>query len=412
MFATPAAVIGSFFRGIRAIAIIIGGIYLVSKWYQSLPELVSEVRIQPAHAADQELPIPAQNRPTDWHRQTPLQRVQAWRPGLDRESFMLLGGIACLLMSVGGTYLPRLFYLGRTSQPAPRPPAGIASRIKRPDGSEIYVETSGPADKPTVILTHGWSMTREEWVYLRAAWGDQFRIVIWDLPGLGKSKPPVNNDFSLEKFARDLHAVIEASGSEPVILMGHSIGGMTILTFCKLYPELLGARVSKLVLIHTTYVNPLRTMRFSALHLALQKPVIEPLLHLQIWASPLVWAMNWLSYRNGSLHRSIASSGFGGTESWSQVDFIARFYPWDSPAVIARGALGMLAYDATAVLQQIKIPVLVIGAEQDRITTVEASQRIAAETAGQIKVLNPAKHFGLIEYPADFAEQTARFCRQ
>lgn len=412
MFATPAAVIGSFFRGLLAIAIIVGGIYLISKWYQSLPERVSVVRTRPVNSADHKLAVPAREQATDWHLQTPLQRMQAWRPGLDRESFTLLGGIVCLLLSVVGGKMHRLLYLGRTSQPAPHPPAGIASRIMRPDGSEIHVETSGPAQRPTVILTHGWSMSREEWVYLRATWGDQFRVVVWDLPGLGKSKSPRNNDFSLEKYARDLHAVIEASGTAPVILMGHSIGGMTILTFCKLFPELLGTRVSKLVLVHTTYINPLKTMRFSALHTALQKPVIEPLLHLQIWMSPLVWAMNWMSYRNGSLHRSIARSGFGGTESWSQVDFVARFYPLDSPAVIARGTLGMLTYDASAVLQAIKIPVLVIGAEQDRITLVEASHHIAAETTGRINVLNPAKHFGLIEYSAEFAEQTARFCLQ
>ncbi|MDB5338561.1 MAG: Pimeloyl-ACP methyl ester carboxylesterase, partial [Planctomycetaceae bacterium] len=99
MFATPAAVIGSFFRGLLAIAIIVGGIYLTSQWYQSLPERVSVVRTRPADSTDHKLAPPAQDQATDWHLQTPLQRMQAWRPGLDRKSFMLLGGIVCLLMS-------------------------------------------------------------------------------------------------------------------------------------------------------------------------------------------------------------------------------------------------------------------------------------------------------------------------
>jgi pimeloyl-ACP methyl ester carboxylesterase len=54
--------------------------------------------------------------------------------------------------------------------------------------------------------------------------------------------------------------VLDAScGSRPVILAGHSIGGMTLRTFCRLFPELLGPKVAGLVLINTTYTMPLNT---------------------------------------------------------------------------------------------------------------------------------------------------------
>ncbi|HEX2212505.1 MAG TPA: hypothetical protein VHH12_03420, partial [Mycobacterium sp.] len=110
-------------------------------------------------------------------------------------------------------------------------------------------------------------------------------------------------------------------------------------------PESLGRRVAGLVLVHTTYTNPVRTTRWAGLLTALQKPVIEPLLHLTIWLSPLVWLMNWLSYLNGSAHRSTRTQSFGGTETWGQLDFAARYMPHASPAVLARGMFGMLAYD-------------------------------------------------------------------
>jgi hypothetical protein len=61
-----------------------------------------------------------------------------------------------------------------------------------------------------------------------------------------------------------------------------------------------------------------------------------------------------MSYLNGSALLSTKSSGFAGTETWEQLDFVARFQLQASPAVMARGMFGMLRYDATATLKAIK----------------------------------------------------------
>ena len=223
----------------------------------------------------------------------------------------------------------------------------------------------GPADGPTIVLTHGWGANATEWYYLKKHLGDRFRLIAWDLPGLGLSKRPDNNDYSLDKMARDLDAVVALAGNAPVVLLGHSIGGMISLTYCRLFPESLGRKVSGLVLVHTTPTNPVRTTRNAGLYTALQKPLIEPLLHLTIWLSPLVWAMNWMSYLNGSAHRSTEKESFAGTETRGQLDFATRFMPHASPAVLARGMFGMLAYDASATLKTIDVPVLVVPGDRD-----------------------------------------------
>ena len=71
----------------------------------------------------------------------------------------------------------------------------------------------------------------------------------------------------------------------------------------------------------------------------------------------------------------------------------------------------MLAFDATAAFPLIKIPVLVVGGEQDPLTNIQASRTIAEEIASaKLVVFNPAKHFGLIEHHKEFARQTADFC--
>jgi pimeloyl-ACP methyl ester carboxylesterase len=179
-----------------------------------------------------------------------------------------------------------------------------------------------------------------------------------------------------------------------------------------LFPELLGRSVARLVLVHTTYTNPLSTVAWPRLARALQKPVIEPLLHLQIWLSPLVWLLNWLSYWNGSAHRSAARTSLAGTETRSQLDFVASFQPRHSPAVLARGALGMLQYDATEVLQRISVPTLVVAGDRDPVTSFAANARNEVEVAdGHIQKLVPGKHCGHLEHDRLFAERVAAFCR-
>src|SRR5947209_17517989 len=100
-------------------------------------------------------------------------------------------------------------------------------------------------------------------------------------------------------MARDLRAILSVANGRPVVLVGHSIGGMINLTFCRLFPELLGREVAGIVQLDTTYTNPVKTTNHSRLSQALQKPVAEPLLHTMIALSPLMHAMFWLIYETG-----------------------------------------------------------------------------------------------------------------
>jgi pimeloyl-ACP methyl ester carboxylesterase len=185
---------------------------------------------------------------------------------------------------------------------------------------------------------------------------------------------------------------------------------MITLTFARLFPKALGTRVAGLGLVHTTYTNPVRTTSMASLFTALEKPVIVPLLHLTIWLSPLVWVMSWLSYLNGTAHLFNKWGGFAGTETWDQVEFVAKYQLQAPPAVVARGLLGLLHYDATEILKRINIPTLVVPGDQDPVCRPEASQRIARDVpTAQLAPLAPAKHLGLIEYHEQFAEIVGKF---
>src|SRR5690348_13932517 len=95
-------------------------------------------------------------------------------------------------------------------------------------------------------LTDGASSTA--WYYAKKRLSDRFRLILWDLPGVGQSSQPGDRDYSTERFAQDLRAVLELSGDRKALLLGHSIGGMTIQTFCRLFPDVVASRVAGIVL--------------------------------------------------------------------------------------------------------------------------------------------------------------------
>ena len=75
----------------------------------------------------------------------------------------------------------------------------------------------------------------------------------------------------MENLSRHLEAVLGLAGDRPAILLGHSIGGMITLTFCRLFPQALGDRVRGIALVHTTYTNPVRTTNMAGLLTALER---------------------------------------------------------------------------------------------------------------------------------------------
>jgi pimeloyl-ACP methyl ester carboxylesterase len=90
---------------------------------------------------------------------------------------------------------------------------------------------------------------------------------------------------------------------------------------------------------------------------------------------------------------STNSSGFAGSETLEELEFVIRFQLQASPAVLARGMFGMLRYDATAALKAISVPALVLAGNKDSVCKPEASQRMQRNVPrAQLAKLASAKH--------------------
>jgi pimeloyl-ACP methyl ester carboxylesterase len=131
------------------------------------------------------------------------------------------------------------------------------------DGVDLHVEVdeyagtgrrrATKAAELTVVFAHGYSLNLDSWHFQRAAYRDEIRTVFYDQRSHGRSGRSPAGHTSMEQLARDLKTVIDTVVPEgPMVLVGHSMGGMTIMALAEEHPELFGDRVVGVGLISTT----------------------------------------------------------------------------------------------------------------------------------------------------------------
>jgi pimeloyl-ACP methyl ester carboxylesterase len=126
------------------------------------------------------------------------------------------------------------------------------------DGTHLHVEIvepKAPTTKPTIVFVHGFALDMGTFYFQRkllAERGDH-RLVFYDQPGHGRSSRLKSGEYDIAALGKSLAAVLDATVPDGhIILVGHSMGGMTIMAFAEQYPEWFGARVTGVVLMSTS----------------------------------------------------------------------------------------------------------------------------------------------------------------
>ncbi|MGX9890020.1 alpha/beta fold hydrolase [Streptomyces sp. NPDC002276] len=116
-----------------------------------------------------------------------------------------------------------------TSGPYAPPVPGRELTVTSADGSRLHVEVHGPEGAPAVVLAHGWSCSTAFWAAQTRDLAADHRVVVYDQRGHGRS--PAALTYSTDALADDLEAVLEATltPGEKAVVVGHSMGGMTVL---------------------------------------------------------------------------------------------------------------------------------------------------------------------------------------
>jgi pimeloyl-ACP methyl ester carboxylesterase len=126
------------------------------------------------------------------------------------------------------------------------------------DGTLLHVEIvepRAPADKPTVVFVHGFALDMGTFYFQRKALAERgdHRLVFYDQPGHGRSSKLAPGTYDIAALGRSLAAVLDATVPDGhIILIGHSMGGMTVMAFAEQYPEWFGDRVTGVVLMSTS----------------------------------------------------------------------------------------------------------------------------------------------------------------
>lgn len=113
----------------------------------------------------------------------------------------------------------------------------------------------GAAARPpvTLVFAHGYALNLDCWHFQRAGYRGQIRAVYYDQRSHGRSGRSPRENATIDQLGRDLVRILEdVTHDEPVVLIGHSMGGMTILSLADQFPELFGTKVVATALISTT----------------------------------------------------------------------------------------------------------------------------------------------------------------
>ena len=121
------------------------------------------------------------------------------------------------------------------------------------DGLVLHVEIDEPEgwtpERPTVVLVHGFVLNLSSWVHQRRELVEAgYRVVSYDHRGHGRSGQSSMEGATIDQLARDLRLVIdevvdERAPGAPLVVVGHSMGGMTLMAFGELFPELIATRI-------------------------------------------------------------------------------------------------------------------------------------------------------------------------
>lgn len=263
-------------------------------------------------------------------------------------------------------------------------PADEYRTVTTAEGIPLHVEINGPKwARTTVILVHGFCLDMGTFHFQRSALSrvGGIRVISYDQPGHGRSGRLPAGAYTLDMLASALRKVIDecAPADSRVVLVGHSMGGMTIMALAQLAPDLFapGGRIARVALISTsaggvTFGLPDLVRRFRGSLLPLISGAGTATATVVDRARAASKDLAWLLTRK---------YGFGkGVLSQSLVSYVEQMNGATPTESVARYLTALYGHQCDPSLSGLKhVPVLVICGEEDQITPVAHSRALAQD---------------------------------
>ncbi|MQS37441.1 alpha/beta fold hydrolase [Streptomyces katsurahamanus] len=310
---------------------------------------------------------------------------------------------------------------------------GAPGRALADDGTRLYYESDDidpeagaprrrrlfgrKAPAPvTVVFSHGYCLSQDAWHFQRSALRGLVRTVHWDQRSHGRSargaaqSGPDRTPVSIDQLGRDLKAVIDAAAPEgPLVLVGHSMGGMTIMALAEHFPELVRDRVVGVAFVGTSSgklgevhyglpvagVNAVRRVLPGVLRaLGSRAELVERGRHAT--ADLFAGLIKRYSFSSKDVDPAVARFAERMIES-TPIDVVAEFYP------------AFDEHDKAAALAGFReMPVLVLAGDRDLVTPSAHSEAIAdLLPAAELVIVPDAGHLVMLEHPEAVTDRLA-----
>lgn len=289
---------------------------------------------------------------------------------------LVVGGVAALLLRAHRTG-------NGLAARTPYPPRGEQLRAASKDGTELHVEVEGSADaEVTVVFVHGWTCSTAVWEAQREALvGKDVRVVSYDQRGHGRSGwlGMDEGDLGVRQLSDDLEAVIAATApAGRLVLVGHSMGGMTVMAFTHRHAQLVEERVDAVCFLATTAGPLSATMRLG---------VAEPLWPLhRLLRRHAVSMITLLGFMPQRMARSLGIGPYlffgnllavGSRSDGAKADTARGL--WETPlSAAARALQAVLTHDERDAVPSLDpARVVIVSGDRDRLVPIEDQVELA-----------------------------------
>jgi pimeloyl-ACP methyl ester carboxylesterase len=222
---------------------------------------------------------------------------------------------------------------------------------------------AGLREPLTIVLAHGWIVDSRIWgpvARMLSSGPRGLPVLCYDLRGHGQSDPARPGTATIVQLADDLAGLLRAEVKGPVVLGGHSMGGMAIMALAQRHPELVAHRVVGAVFVSTS-CGDLMPLDLG-LRPGLARLVSRAELPLMRWASA---SQRWLQ--------------FGEHPRRADVQLAASCVAQGRPANLVNFRSTFDDHDQAVALAAFRhIPTLVLGGTRDRLTPIRHTEKIAA----------------------------------
>lgn len=262
----------------------------------------------------------------------------------------------------------------------PGPPPPGSRTVRTDDGVDLHVEFDGRQDAElTVVFSHGFTARLAEFDVHRAALRDRVRLVFWDQRGHGRSGWTRLTAATIDRTGRDLGQVLDAvAPTGPVVLAGHSMGGMSTMALARQRPELFGTRVVGAFLLATSSGGLVGTGL-----LGLWVTAVRRLHLLGLWLRGLQLVAPLLERfrrRGTAIGRWFTRRYLFGRSDADPADVrLVQDLLEETPYTVTLAFWAtFLDHDETAALPVLgRVPTTVVAATDDRLTPVGHGRRLA-----------------------------------